>query len=87
MIAPYQRGVKKKRSATMSKCHPNGMLITPEMGGKIVLSILNKEKGDINRVRTEIAERGIEPPTLIEDMKWKEVTNLLRMEELKRLHS
>ena len=85
MIATYQRGVKKKRSVTMSECNPNGMLITPEMGGKIVLSIINKGKGHINQVRAEIAERGIEPPTSIEDMKWKEVINLLRMDEFKRL--
>ena len=33
----------------------------------------------------EIAERGIEPPMSIEDMQWKEVINLLRMDEFKRL--
>ena len=33
----------------------------------------------------EIAERGIEPLTSIEDMQWKEVINLLRMDEFKRL--
>ena len=85
MIDMYERGVKKKRSITKSEDNPNGMIITPEMGGKIVLSILHKGKGHINHVRAEIAERGIEPPTLIEDMKWKEVVDLLRMDEYKRL--
>ena len=69
----------------MSKCNPNGMLITQEMSGKIILSILNKGKGYINQVCTEIAERGIEPPMSIEDMKWKEITNMLIMDEFKRL--
>ena len=85
MIATYERGVIKKRSITKSEDNPNGMLITPEMGGKIVFSVLQKGKGHINHVRAELAERGIEPPTSIEDMKWKEVVDLLRMDEYKRL--
>ena len=61
------------------------MLITPEMEGKIVLSILQKGKGHMNHVRAEIEERGIEPLESINDMKWKEVIDLLRIDEYKRL--
>ena len=65
--------------------NPNGMLITPEMGGKIVLSVLQKGKGHISHVSAEIEERGIEPPTDVDTMKWKEVVDLLRIDEYKRL--
>ena len=84
-IDMYERGVKKKRNITKSEENPNGMVITPEMGGKLVLSVLQKGKGHISHVRAEIAERGVEPPTSIDDMKWKEVVDLLRMDEYKRL--
>ena len=81
----YKRGIKKKRTVTKSEDNPNGMLITPEMGGKIVLSVLQKGKGHINHVSAEIAERGVEPPMSIDKMKWKEVIDLLRLDEYKRL--
>ena len=55
----YERGIKKKRKVTKSKENPNGMLITPEMGGKIVLSVLQKGKGHMPQLRAEIKERGI----------------------------
>ena len=61
------------------------MLITPETGGKIVLSVLQKGKGHMNQLRAEIEERGIEPPESIDDMKWKEVIDLLQIDEYKRL--
>ena len=61
------------------------MLITPEMGGKIVLSVSQKGKGHISHVSAEIEERGIEPPTDVDTMKWKEVVDLLRIDEYKRL--
>ena len=59
MIAAYQQGVKNKRTGTMLECNLNNMLIPAEMGGEITLSIINKDKGHINQVRAEIAERGI----------------------------
>ena len=55
------------------------------MGGKIVLSVLQKSKSHMNQLRAEIEERGIEPPESIEGMKWKEVIDLLRIDEYKRL--
>ena len=81
----YERGIKKKRKVTKSEENPNGMLITPEMGGKIVLSVLQKGRGHMNQLQAEIKERGIEPPESIDDMKWKEVIDLLRIDEYKRL--
>ena len=84
-IDKYEQGIKKKRTITKSEENPNGMLITPEMGGKIVLSVLQKGKGHISHVSAEIEERGIEPPTDIDSMKWKEVVDLLRIDEYKRL--
>ena len=56
----YERGIKKKRKVTKSEENPNGMLIMPEMGGKIVLSALQKGKGHMNHLRAEIEERGIQ---------------------------
>ena len=55
------------------------------MGGKIVLSVLQKGKGHINHVDGELADRGVKPPMPLKDMKWKEVINLLKMDEYKRL--
>ena len=57
------------------------------MGGKILLSILNKDKGKghINQVRADIAERGIEPPRSTVDIEWKEIINMLRIDKFKRL--
>lgn len=81
----YERGIKKKRKVTKSEENPNGMLITPEMGGKIVLSVLQKGKGHMDQLRAEIKERGIEAPESIDGMKWKEVIDLLRIDEYKRL--
>ena len=57
------------------------MTIIPEMGGKIVIRVLQKGKGHIDHVHAEILKRGIEPPMSIEDMKWKELVDLLRMDE------
>ena len=84
-IDKYKRGIKKKRSITKSEDNPNGMLITPEVGGKIVLSVLQKGKGHISHVSAELEEHGIEPPTNAVSMKWKEVVDLLRIDECKRL--
>ena len=39
MIVTYERGVNKTRPTTKPEDNPNGMLITPEMGGKIVLGM------------------------------------------------
>ena len=61
------------------------MLITPEMGGKIVLSVLQKGKGYISHVSAEIEERGIEPSMDVDSMKWKEVIDLLWIDEYRRL--
>ena len=57
------------------------MLITPEMGGKIVRSVLQKSKGHIDHVKAELEERGVEPPMPLGEMKWKEVIDQLRMDE------
>ena len=80
-IAMYERGSKKERNVTRSEENPNGMLITPEMGGKIVLSVLQKGKGHIDHVKAELEERGVEPPMPLGEMKWKEVIDQLRMDE------
>ena len=80
-IEMYERGAKKKRNVTKSEENPNGMTITPEMGGKIVLSVLQKGKGHADHVHAEIQQRGIEPPMPLKDMKWKEVVDLLRLDE------
>ena len=61
------------------------MLVTPEMGGKIVLSAVQKGKGQIDHVHVEIDKRGIELRKPLEKMKWKEVTNLLKIDDYKRL--
>ena len=60
------------------------MLITTGVGGKIVLVVLQKGKGHISHVSAEREERGIEPPTDIDSMKWKEVVDLLQIDEYKR---
>jgi hypothetical protein len=57
------------------------MLITPEMGGKSVLSVLQKGKGHIDNVKADLDERGVEPPMPLGEMKWKEVVDQLRMDE------
>ena len=49
------------------------------------MSVLQKGKGRLNQLRAEIKERGIEPPESIDGMKWKEVIDLLRIDEYKRL--
>ena len=69
----------------MSEENPNGMLITPEMGGKIVLIALQKGKGHIDHVRAELEEREVELPMPLEEMKWKEAVDLLRLEEFHNL--
>ena len=51
------------------------------MGGKIVLSALQKGKGHIDHVRAELEERQVELPVPLEKMKWKEAVNLLRLDE------
>ena len=45
------------------------MLITPEMGGKIVLIALQKGKGHTDHVRAELEERRVELPMPLEEMK------------------
>ena len=55
------------------------------MAGKVVLSVLQKGKGHISHVSAEIEECGIEPPTNVDIMKWKEVVDLLWINEYKRL--
>ena len=61
------------------------MLITLEVEGKIALSVLQNSKGHMNQLQAEIEEHGIEPPESINGMKWKEVIDLLRRDEYKRL--
>ena len=53
------------------------------MAGKVVLSVLQKGKGHISHVSAEIEECGIEPPTNVDIMKWKEVVDLLWINEYK----
>ena len=68
-IEMYERGTNKTRNVTKSEENPNGMCITPEMGGKIVLSVLQKGKGHINHVDVELVDRGVKPPVPLKDMK------------------
>ena len=44
----YERGIKNKWKVNKSEENPDGMLITSEMGGKIVLSVLQNGKGHRN---------------------------------------
>ena len=80
-IELYEREAKKKRNVSKSEENPNGMLIRPEMGGKIVLSILQKGEGHIDHVCAELDEQGVEQPMPLAEMKWKEVIDQLRMDE------
>ena len=67
--APNNRiPVKKKRTITKSEDNPNGMMITPEMGNNIVLSVLQKCKSHISHVSAEISEHGLEQPMPIDNM-------------------
>ena len=61
------------------------MLGTSDMGGKIVLSVLQKDNGHIDYVHVEMVERGIVPPMPLKKTKLKEVTNVLNIDEYKRL--
>ena len=81
----YEQGFKRKRNVTKSEENPNGMLVTPELGGWIVLSVVQKGKGCIDHVRVEMDERGIEPPMPLKKMRWKEVNDLFKINERKRL--
>ena len=65
----YEQGIKKKRKVTKSEKNPNDMLNTPEMGGKIVLSVFQKGKGHMKQLRAEIKEHRIESPESIDGMK------------------
>ena len=65
-IEIYERGIKRKGNVTKSEENPNGMLVTPEMSGKMVLSALQIGKGCIDHVRFELDERGIEQPMPLE---------------------
>ena len=38
------------------------MVIPPDMGGKILVSILYRGKGHGEHVSAELSERGVEPP-------------------------
>ena len=68
-IKMYERGIKKKRKVTKLEENPNGMLVMPEMGGNIVLSVLQRGQGHGSPVSAEIQKRGIESPVPIKDMK------------------
>ena len=61
------------------------MYITPEMGGRIVVSVLFKGEGHKEHVDAELSERGVEPPMEISKMKWNEVLDLLKMDKYKKL--
>ena len=55
------------------------------MGSEIILSVLQRGKSHNSHVNAEIKECGIEPPTYVNSMKWKEVVDLLRIDEYKQL--
>ena len=61
------------------------MVITPEMSGNILLSVLPKGKGHVDHVHAELQQCRIEPPMLIEDIKWKEVIDLIQMDDYQLL--
>ena len=84
-IEMYKKGIQKKRRAIKADNNPNGIHITAEMGGKIVLGILHKGKGHDVHVHAEIEARGIEPPKPIAEMEWTDVKNLLKIDELRLL--
>ena len=52
------------------------MYITPMMGGKIVLSLLQKGKDDTNYVCAEIADNGLKPSMPLRDIKSKGMISL-----------
>ena len=55
----YEQGIKRKRKVQKSEESPNGMLVTPEMDGKIMLCVLENGKDHIYRDCVEIDECGI----------------------------
>ena len=61
------------------------MIFTPKMGGRIVISVLQKDKGHLDYVCAEIEKRGIKSPMLIKDIKQREVLDLLQMNEYQLL--
>ena len=77
--------MKKKKALTKLEENPNDMSIPPEMGGKAAVSTLFKGKGHIAHVYAEMSERKVKPPMLISKRKWKELTDLQKMEKCKKL--
>ena len=54
-IDKYEQGINKKESSQNRKTiQMSCYVITPEMGGKIVLSLFQKSKDHISRVSAEI---------------------------------
>ena len=82
-IEKYEKGIAKKRKPTKAEENTNGMDITAQMGGKIILSILHATTtpNQVEHVHAEIVERGIELPMELNKMKWKDKIRLLRDDE------
>ena len=68
-IDMYKYGSKKRRNVTKSEQNPNIMLIPPETGEKIILSIFQKGKGHIDHVLKELDVQGVKLLMTLEDMK------------------
>ena len=84
----YEKGMKKQRKITASESNTNtdGICVTAQMSGKILLSILNHIKGGYDvHVDAEIAEKGIKPPMSLGEMAWADKKNLLKIDKFKIL--
>ena len=77
--------MNKPRNVAKSEENPNEMHIAQEMSGEIILNVLQKAKGQINHTDVELADGGVEPPVPLNGMKWKDINNLLKMDEYKSL--
>ena len=61
------------------EANPNGMIVTPDRGDEIVLSVLQQWQGHDSPFDSEIQEHKIESPIPIKDMTSTVLGNLLRM--------
>lgn len=82
-IDMYEKGIAKKRKPTKAEENTNGMLVTAQMGGKIILSILHSTTtpNQVEHVDAEILERGIMLPMPLNKMNWKDKKELLMKDE------
>ena len=81
-VEKFAAGMQKKRKITKAEENPNGMHISPEMDGSIVLSCILKGEGHEEHVDAEITKRDIDLPKELKDMTWNEKKDQLRIDEM-----